>query len=193
MRKAVVLIIALLMTAGLCACNVTVSTPADTVDSFLKDLKSGDKEALMLYVDNSDVNTLINNTMDEKLSGEIYGDLMENLTWEIVSAEENEEQTEAIVVVSITNSDFSGVRKAYKKEAVDYMMYNLYDDDVTKKVMKAKCQEIFAQQIKNASEAGDNPVTTEVEVKLTKNDTYTWDMEVTKELTKAAIGGLKWP
>ena len=181
------------MAAGCCACSVSVDSPEGVVDGFFNAVKDCDKEALAMYMDNGDINTLTNNNLDEKIAKEIYGDIMDNLSWEITSVKENEEQTAATVTVSITNADFSGALKAYKKEAVDYMLYNVYNDEVTKDVMRQECQNIFAQQIKNASEKTDNLVTAEVEVNLTKNESYTWDMEVTKEMTKAAVGGLKWP
>ena len=193
MKKIITLIISIVMAAGCCACSVSVDSPEGVVDGFFNAVKDCDKEALAMYMDNGDINTLTNNNLDEKIAKEIYGDIMDNLSWEITSVKENEEQTAATVTVSITNADFSGVLKAYKKEAVDYMLYNVYNDEVTKDVMRQECQNIFAQQIKNASEKTDNLVTAEVEVNLTKNESYTWDMEVTKEMTKAAVGGLKWP
>lgn len=181
------------MAAGCCACSVSVDSPEGMVDGFFQSVKNCDKEELAMYMDNNDINTLINNNLDENIAKEIYTDIMDNLSWEITSIEENEDQTAATVTVSVTNADFSGALKAYKKEAVDYMLYNVYNDEVTKDVMRKECQKIFSQQIKNASEKKDDLVTKEIQVKLTKNESYTWDMEVTKELTKAVIGGLKWP
>lgn len=181
------------MAAGCCACSVSVDSPEGMVEEFFQAIKDCDKEELAMYMDNRDINTLTNNNLDEKIAKEICADIMDNLSWEITSVEENENQTAATVTVSVTNADFSGALKAYKKEAVEYMLYNVYNDEVTKDVMRKECQEIFAQQIKNASEKKDNLVTEEIQVKLTKNKSYTWDMEVTKDMTKAAIGGLKWP
>ena len=193
MKKIITLIISIVMAAGCCACSVSVDSPEGVVDGFLRAVKDCDKEELAMYMDNNDINTLTNNNLDEQIAKEIRTDIMDNLSWEITSVEENEEQTAATVTVAVTNADFSGTLKAYKKEAVDYMLYNVYNDEVTKDVMRQECQSIFAQQIKNASEKTDNLVTAEVQVNLTKNESYTWDMEVTEELTKAAIGGLKWP
>lgn len=193
MKKAVAALIALIMAASLCGCNVTIGSPESTVDDFFNALKDRDAETLILYTDNNDINTLLNNTIDEKYMSSIYGDLMRNLSWEITSVKENEEQTEAVVTVEVSNSDFSKTLKQYKAAAVDYMMDNLYKEEVTKKVMKNECMNIFAAQVNATSEKEDNLVTKTVEVNLTKNDSYTWDMEVTKELTKAALGGMKWP
>lgn len=193
MKKAVAALIALIMAASLCGCNITIGSPETTVDDFFNALKDRDTETLILYTENNDVNTLLNNTIDEEYMTNIYGDLMRNLSWEITSVKENEEQTEAVVTVEVTNSDFSKTLKQYKAAAVDYMMDNLYKDEVTKKVMKRECMNIFAVQVNNTSEKENNLVTKTVEVNLTKNDTHTWDMAVTKELTKAAIGGMKWP
>lgn len=193
MKKAVAALIALLMTASLCGCSVTVASPESTVDEFFDALKNKDAEVLVLYTDNNDINTLLNNTIDEKYMKNIYGDLMRNLSWEITSVIENEDQTEAVVTVQVSNSDFSKVLKQYKEEAVDYMMDNLYKEEVTKEVMQEECMNIFAAQVNSTSEKENNQVSETLEIKLTKNDAYTWDMEVTKKLTKAAIGGLKWP
>lgn len=181
------------MAAGLCACNVSVDSPEGTVDGFLRAVKDCDSEGLAMYMDSNDINTLLNNNLDEENAKAICTNLMRNLSWEIISVEENEDQSEATVTVAVTNSDFSKVLKVYKKEAVEYMLYNVYNDEVTKDVMRQECENIFAQQIKTASEKTDNLVTEEIEVKLVKNESYTWDMEVTKELTKSALGGLKWP
>ena len=193
MKKAVAALIALIMAASLCGCNVSIDSPEGTVDEFFNALKDKDAEVLILYTDNNDINTLLNNTIEDEYMGNIYGDLMRNLSWQITSVEENEDQTEAVVTVAVTNSDFSKTLQQYKNDAVDYMMDNLYKDEVTKKVMKNECMNIFAAHINDTSEKKDNHVTKEVEVKLTKNDSYTWDMEVTKDLTKAALGGMKWP
>ena len=193
MKKAVAALIALIMAASLCGCNVTIGSPESTVDEFFNALKDKDAEVLILYTDNNDINTLLNNTIEEEYMKNIYGDLMRNLSWEITSVKENEEQTEAVVTVEVSNSDFSKTLQQYKNAAVDYMMDNLYKDEVTKEVMQKECMNIFAAQVNDTSEKEDNQATKSVEVKLTKNDNYTWDMEVTKELTKAALGGMKWP
>ena len=193
MKKTITLIISIIMAVGCCACSVSVDSPEGVVDGFFRAVKDCDRETLAMYMDNNDINTLTNNNLNEQIAKEIRTDLMDNLSWEITSIEENEDQTAATVTVSVTNADFSGALKAYKKEAVEYMLYNVYNDEVTKDVMRQECQSIFAQQIKNASEKKDNLVTKEIQVNLTKNESYTWDMEVTKEMTKAAIGGLKWP
>lgn len=193
MKKAVALILALLMVAGLCACTVNVRTPEGTVDEFFMALEDKDAEVLALYIDNFDVNALINNTVDEEVMDGIYKDLMKNLSWEITSVEMNDDQTEAAVTVEVTNVDFSKVIDNYKSEAVTYMKDNLYDEEVTKDVMTDESMRIFAETVSAAASEKDNTVTKTVEVKLVKNDTYTWDMEVTKDLTKAALGGMLWP
>ena len=193
MKKAVAALIALIMAASLCGCSVTIGSPESTVDDFFNALKDKDSETLILYTDNYDINTLLNNTLDEEFMNNIYGDLMRNLSWEITSVKENEDQTQAIVTVEVSNSNFSNTLKNYKNAAVKYMKDNLYKEEVTKKVMQRECANIFAVQVNNTSEKENNFVTKTVEVELTKNDTHSWDMKVTKELSKAALGGMKWP
>jgi hypothetical protein len=193
MKKAVAALIALIMAASLCGCSVTIGSPESTVDDFFNALKDKDSETLILYTDNYDINTLLNNTLDEEFMNNIYGDLMRNLSWEITSVKENEDQTQAVVTVEVSNSNFSNTLKNYKNAAVKYMKDNLYKEEVTKKVMQRECANIFAVQVNNTSEKENNLVTKTVEVELTKNDTHSWDMKVTKELTKAALGGMKWP
>ena len=193
MKKAVAALIALIMAASLCGCSVTIGSPESTVDDFFNALKDKDSETLILYTDNYDINTLLNNTLDEEFMNNIYGDLMRNLSWEITSVKENEDQTQAVVTVEVSNSDFSNTLKNYKNAAVKYMKDNLYKEEVTKKVMQRECANIFAVQVNNTSEKENNLVTKTVEVELTKNDTHSWDMKVTKELSKAALGGMKWP
>lgn len=193
MKKAVAALIALIMAASLCGCSVTIGSPESTVDDFFNALKDKDSETLILYTDNYDINTLLNNTLDEEFMNNIYGDLMRNLSWEITSVKENEDQTQAVVTVEVSNSNFSNTLKNYKNAAVKYMKDNLYKEEVTKKVMQRECANIFAVQVNNTSEKENNLVTKTVEVELTKNDTHSWDMKVTKELSKAALGGMKWP
>lgn len=193
MKKAVAALIALIMAASLCGCSVTIGSPENTVDDFFNALKDKDSETLILYTDNYDINTLLNNTLDEEFMNNIYGDLMRNLSWEITSVKENEDQTQAVVTVEVSNSNFSNTLKNYKNAAVKYMKDNLYKEEVTKKVMQRECANIFAVQVNNTSEKENNLVTKTVEVELTKNDTHSWDMKVTKELSKAALGGMKWP
>lgn len=193
MKKAAAALIALIMVASLCGCNVTVGSPEGTVDEFFDAMKNKDADVLVLYTDNNDINTLLNNTIDEETMNNIYGDLMRNLSWTITAVNENEDQTEAVVTVEVTNADFSKTLSKYKKAAVEYMKDNMYKEEVDKKVMQRECMNIFAVQINNTSEDTENLKTEILEINLVQNDSYTWDMEVTKEMTKAAIGGLKWP
>lgn len=193
MKKLVAAVLSIIMVAALCGCNITVADPEDVVNEFFEAMKSCDEETLILYAENPDMNTLINSTGDEEKLNSIYDNVVKNLDWEIVSVEVNEDETEATVTVKVTNSDFSNVLDKYQEDATEYITDNLYDDDVTKDVMKKKCMSIFTAQVEKAAEKKDSKVTKTVEIKLAKNDSYGWDMEMTKKLMKATTGGLDFP
>lgn len=193
MKKLIAILLAVLMLTGLCGCNVSVTEPEEVVDGFFQALKDKDEDVLILYTENSDMNTLLHCTGDEEQVEAMYAGVMKNLAWNITSVKKSEEETTATVEVEVTNSNFRKVLKKYQKKATDYMTEAIYEDDITKDKLNAKCLKIYVNQIEKAAEKTDALVTETVTINLTKNADYGWDMEMTDELMKACIGGLKFP
>lgn len=193
MKKLIAILLAVLMLTGLCGCNVSVTEPEEVVDGFFQALKDKDEDVLILYTENSDMNTLLHCTGDEEQVEAMYAGVMKNLAWNITSVKKSEEETTATVEVEVTNSNFRKVLKKYQKKATDYMTEAIYEDDITKDKLNAKCLKIYVNQIEKAVEKTDALVTETVTINLTKNADYGWDMEMTDELMKACIGGLKFP
>lgn len=192
MKKIIVIVLSLLMLTAFCGCDVSVTEPEEIVDGFFQAMKDKDEDVLILYTENSDMNTLLHCTGDEEQVARMYENVVKNLSWKIVSVEKSEDQQTAAVEVEISNTNMSGVLKAYQKKASSYMREALYDEDVTKDGLNAKCLELYVDQIEKAAAETENLVVEVVTVQLTKNEDYSWDMEMSDELMKAIIGGLKF-
>lgn len=191
MKKVTAAILSVIMVLGLCGCNVLVDKPEDVVNDFMDAMKNKNVDVLILYTENADINTLIHNTADEKQMNTIYESLMKNFKWKIKSVKENREKGTASVEVEISNSDFSTVLTTYQAEAVKYTKDNLHEESFTKEAMTAECMKIFTQHVKAAARE-DTIKSQTVTINLKKNDSYSWDMELTGETMNVILGGIEF-
>ncbi|MCQ4637481.1 DUF5105 domain-containing protein [Anaerovorax odorimutans] len=199
MKKAIALLMAALMTLGLCGCSLkdftktlTLTEPEEVTEAFFNGLKTKNEDALILYTANEDINMLLHSSGDKEDLNLIYDSLFKNFTYKIGAVKKNKDETAATVEVEVANSDFSKVLKKYQEKAYSYMEENLYSGKVNKKNLNAKCLSIFAEQVEKASKSEPGQAQ-KLTVKLTKNDNYSWDMELTEEMMKTIMGGLIIP
>ena len=199
MKKIISIIMILAAVSGLWGCSMkdftqtlTITEPEQVTEAFFKGLKTKNTDTLILYTQNADINMLLHSTGSKEDLDMIYNSLFKNFTYHIQSVEKNEAETTATAQVQVSNSDFSKILKEYQKEAYAYMEDNLYTGKNSKKSLNKKCLSIFAKQVEKASqaEAGEPQTLT---VKLTKNDNYSWDMELTEEMMEIIMGGLIIP
>lgn len=201
MKKKIAAIIAILMTFSLTGCYLTLTEPEEVVTDFFEGLKTKNEDALILYTKNEDINMLLHSKGNEKALDNMYESLFRNFSYRILSTKKNEEETAATMEVELANADFSKVLKSYQKEAYNYMERNLYSGDMSKQALNKKCLEIFADQVEKTAKKAENaepgsknaPQAQIITINLTKNDNYSWDMELTEEMMEIILGGLIIP
>lgn len=199
MKKIIAIVMILAAASGLWGCSMkdftqtlTITDPEQVTEAFFEGLKKKDTDTLILYTQNEDINMLLHSAGNKEDLDLIYNSLFKNFTYKIDSVEKNQAETAATAQVQVCNSDFSGVLKEYNKEAYSYMEDNLYTGKNSKKSLNKKCLSIFAKQVEKASQAAPGEPQT-LTVKLTKNDNYSWDMELTEEMMEIIMGGLIIP
>ena len=190
MKRIVAVFLTLIMIMSFSACGS--NNPENITEGFLSAVKDQNKQELLVYAENPYINVLVNNSGNEEEIGTIFSSITKNLSWEIISVEENEDGNAATVKVKISNSDFSGVLGTYQTEAVKYTTDNLESEEFTKEAMAEKCMQIFTQHTKAAA-VSDTVTDKEITINLTKDDEGKWNMEVTDELVNAVLGGLQFP
>ena len=99
----------------------------------------------------------------------------------------------AVARVTVESGDFSGVLKAYEKASYDYVLDNLYSDEIADKdALNAQCLELYVQQIEKAAASGDT-VETVVFVPMVDDGYYGWNIIMTDELMRSVMGNLEVP
>lgn len=176
----------------LCGCTLTLTEPKEVVNDFFKGLKTKNEDVLILYTENEDINMLLHSKGKQADLNKMYDSIFKNFSYKILSTEKNEEETQATVTAEVSNVDFSKVLKNYQKRAYNYMQDNLYSGNLSKKKLNAKCLSIFANQTEKASESTKLQTET-ITINLTKNDNYSWDMQLTEEMMEIIMGGLIIP
>lgn len=179
---------------GLCGCNLTLTEPEEIVTDFFEGLKTKNEEVLALYMENEDIHMLIHSKGSSKQLDKLYESLFQNFSYKILSVKkngENGQETKAVAEVEVSNADFSKVLKKYQEESYDYMQANLYSN-LSQKTLNAKCLELFVNQVKKAAKKADMDKET-LTINLTKNENYSWDMELTEEMMSTIMGGLIIP
>ncbi len=188
MKKLVSLLLTLLIILSLFGC--TFVKPEEKTEEFLSAIKSGNKDILMGYADNEYINMLVNSSGDEETLNKIYTNLFKNFSYKIISSTIDEKTENAIIKVEITNVNFKNVLKNYEKESYDYIVDNLYSSSKTKKSnLNNQCLKILANEIEDAAKSTKTTTQT-VEIKLTKNENYSYDLTIDDTLMDTLTGGL---
>lgn len=188
MKKLVSLLLTLLVILSLFGC--TFVKPEEKTEEFLSAIKSGNKDILMGYADNEYINMLVNSSGDEETLNKIYTNLFKNFSYKIISSTVDEKTENATIKVEITNVSFKNVLKNYEKESYEYIVDNLYSSSKTKKSnLNNQCLKILANEIEDAAKSTKTNTQT-VEIKLTKNENYSYDLTIDDTLMDALTGGL---
>ena len=186
-------IISLLIAAAISggASAVAEVTPQEAADDFFSDMSGGDKQTVMMYMDNRYVNFLENVKGTDEEMDRLEDALFRNFSYEITdSATKN---GVAVVRVTVRNSDFSGIMKKYKKESYKYVTENLYSDDVIdKEKLNRKCLDIYLDQIQKTSE-GDPDFEADVFLPMEEDGYGGWRIILSDEIMKEVLGELEIP
>lgn len=155
-------------------------SPETAVTNYLNACKSMDRETIAKYTDGyaEDASDSAETAVDD-LGEEAAKMLMDGLTYEILSSEENDGT--ATVKVSITNMDMSAVMS----DAIT-QMFSLIFSDITEEEMDEKTTEIFLSAMENNK---DTTVTKEIDISLTKGEDI-WLITPSDDLVDAITGGI---
>ena len=186
-------IISLLIAAAISggASAVAEVTPQEAADDFFSDMSGGDKQTVMMYMDNRYVNFLENVKGTDEEMDRLEDALFRNFSYEITdSATKN---GVAVVRVTVRNSDFSGIMKKYKKESYKYVTENLYSDDVIdKEKLNRKCLDIYLDQIQKTSESDPN-FEADIFLPMEEDGFGGWRIILSDEIMKEVLGELEIP
>lgn len=174
-----------------CVVSTVSSTPAEATEDFLAALKKQDAKVMGRYMDNEYVNFLYNTEGDAKVIGEMNKALFSSFSYEVEKVKQKDGVAAARVVV--TGCDFSDVMDSYEKKSYDYIMDNLYEDDIADKdKLASKCLEMYVAEIEKVAEEAKT-VETVVFIPMTEDGFYGWNVIMTDELMKAVLGNLEMP
>ena len=174
-----------------CVVSTVSSTPAEATEDFLAALKKQDAKVMERYMDNEYVNFLYNTEGDAKVIGEMNKALFSSFSYEVEKVKQKDGVAAARVVV--TGCDFSDVMDSYEKKSYDYIMDNLYEDDIADKdKLASKCLEMYVAEIEKVAEEAKT-VETVVFIPMTEDGFYGWNVIMTDELMKAVLGNLETP
>lgn len=188
-KTAVTVLISIMMQAGLF--NITSTTPHDAVTDFMDGLKNRETSVMEKYMDDNYVNFITNVQGDDAVIERMNEALFKNFTYKIEKIETRNDI--AVAKVAVTSGDFSGVLDAYNTVAYNYVVSNLYSDQIADKdYLNAQCLEIYVQQIEAAAESG-NVLETEVFVPMVDDGNYGWNIIMSDDLMQKVLGNLQIP
>lgn len=152
--------------------------PEEAVADYFAGLTDGQQQVIEGYQDCDELD-------------QIQKDVLKNVDYKVTEALQKGQV--AVAKVTISNRDYSGVNDAYKKEAYDYIMDNLYSEDVTDKSrLKEKCLEIYADKVREASDS-DSKTKAEVYIPMVQNQDNGWDVILSSKARKAIMGNMDLP
>lgn len=183
------LIIALPLGAGIS--TATHITPQMAASGFFNGLANGKDMIVEQYIDNDYVNFIGNNNASNSDQARLQEALFTNFSYEVIDA--GEKGTVAVLKLKVINTDFSDVQKKYEKAAYEYIMDNLYSEDIEdKRALSEKCIELYLFQLETAAESGST-VETEIFLPMIYNGAGGWHMEINDAIMKAILGNLTIP
>ena len=171
--------------------QMATDTPQEAAADFMDGLKSQKLQEMEKYIDNEYINFLCNSQGDEKMIGRIQTAVFKNLSYEITDMKQKNDV--AVVEMTVKNSDLSSVQDDYDEAAYEYIMKNLYSEDIEDKDKLAdKCLELYVTEIEAAAgEEADFEAT--VYVPMVDNGYHGWNVIMSDELIKPVLGNLEIP
>lgn len=167
------------------------ATPQEAVTDFMEGLQTRQTRVMNKYMDNAYVNFLNNVQGDEDVVARMNDSLFQNFSYEIEDIAQKNDV--AVAKITIKNRDFSGVLDGYNTASYQYVVSNLYTDEIAdKEALNAVCLDLYVQQIEKAAEL-DTVVETVVFVPMVDDGYCGWNIVMTDELMLAVLGNLQPP
>lgn len=165
-------------------------TPQECADDFFSGFKTTEEEMMQKHMQNEYINYMSNISTDEVLLERMNKALLTNFSYEIL--EIGEKNDVAVAKVKVTNTDFSGVMSAYEKVSYDYIMANLYKDEVIDKaLLNEKCFDLYITEIENKTK--EVKVENIVYLPMIDNGNYSWNIKLTDDVMSKCLGGIVFP
>lgn len=182
-------LITALMSSGMV--NLATTEPQEAAADFMDALKSQKSQEMEKYIDNEYINFLCNSQGDEKMIGRIQTAVFKNFSYEIIDVKQKNDV--AVAKVTVKNSDLSSVQDDYDEAAYEYIMENLYSEDIEDKEKLAdKCLELYVTELEEAAgEEADFEET--VYVPMVDNGYHGWNIIMSDELIQPIMGNIEIP
>lgn len=188
-RAIISIIVAVMIQGGVS--GVVETPPADAVNEFMQGLMDGNDQVLERYVDNKYVNFLLNVEGDEKTTDRMNKALFKNLEYKIEDTAQK--SAVAVVEVAVKTNDFSDVMEKYEDASYDYVVENLYDEDITdKKKLNAKCLDIYVDQIEKDAKK-EASVEKKIYIPMISDGYGGWKLLIDNHIMKILLGKLAMP
>jgi hypothetical protein len=186
MKKMIALVISLMLVLTIAGCSAK-ETPEEVVENGLTAVQSLDLLKMAKYF-NTDVDTEDGNIFEEDLGSDNIENiklLVENLEFEIISSEINEDS--AVVEAKLTNTDMSIIMQEYFIQAFTFALSNMgEEDEVDDEKMEAEMEQMFIDLL---SKEDNEKITTNVSINL-KQVNDKWKIELDDGLLNGIFGGL---
>lgn len=189
MKIIATVVISVMMQAG--TESIVATTPREAVADFMEGLENRDTYVMEKYMDDSYVNFITNVQGDEAVVERMNDALFSGFTYKIEDMAVKNDV--AVAKVTITSCDFSGVLDAYNTVSYQYVVDNLYTDDIADKDwLNAQCLELYVEQVEEAAAVGATMETT-VFIPMVDDGFYGWNIIMTDGLMSSVLGNLQIP
>ncbi len=189
MKIIATVVISVMMQAG--TESIVATTPREAVLDFMEGLENRDTYVMEKYMDDSYVNFITNVQGDEAVVERMNDALFSGFTYKIEDMAVKNDV--AVAKVTITSCDFSGVLDAYNTVSYQYVVDNLYTDEIADKDwLNAQCLELYVEQVEEAAAVGATIETT-VFIPMVDDGFYGWNIIMTDGLMSSVLGNLQIP
>ena len=189
MKIIATVVISVMMQAG--TESIVATTPREAVLAFMEGLENRDTYVMEKYMDDSYVNFITNVQGDEAVVERMNDALFSGFTYKIEDMAVKNDV--AVAKVTITSCDFSGVLDAYNTVSYQYVVDNLYTDEIADKDwLNAQCLELYVEQVEEAAAVGATMETT-VFIPMVDDGFYGWNIIMTDGLMSSVLGNLQIP
>lgn len=189
MKIIATVVISVMMQAG--TESIVATTPREAVLDFMEGLENRDTYVMEKYMDDSYVNFITNVQGDEAVVERMNDALFSGFTYKIEDIAVKNDV--AVAKVTITSCDFSGVLDAYNTVSYQYVVDNLYTDEIADKDwLNAQCLELYVEQVEEAAAVGATMETT-VFIPMVDDGFYGWNIIMTDGLMSSVLGNLQIP
>ncbi len=189
MKIIATVVISVMMQAG--TESIVATTPREAVLDFMEGLENRDTYVMEKYMDDSYVNFITNVQGDEAVVERMNDALFSGFTYKIEDMAVKNDV--AVAKVTITSCDFSGVLDAYNTVSYQYVVDNLYTDEIADKDwLNAQCLELYVEQVEEAAAVGATMETT-VFIPMVDDGFYGWNIIMTDGLMSSVLGNLQIP